>query len=64
MKNSQSVEIQIEDETYYEVKLLLPIVYRGRTLSPMAKNTLLGKMLKTLPEGAIASADPVKTSLS
>jgi len=59
MENSQGIKIKIDDEKYYEVKLLLPVIYRGRTLSPMAKNTILGKMLKNLPEGAIAHADPV-----
>jgi len=59
MKNSEGIKIKIEDESYYEVTLAKAIAFKGRILSPIAKNTMKGVMLKTLPEDAIADVKPV-----
>jgi len=59
MKNKQGVKIKIEDEAYYEVTLARAISFKGRILSPIAKNTMKGAMLKTLSEDAIADVEPI-----
>jgi len=59
MKNAEGIKVKIDDESYYEVTLAKAIAFKGRILSPIAKNTMKGAMLKTLPEDAIADVKPI-----
>jgi|GEM_PF-6846674 len=59
MKNAQGIKIKIDDEAYYEVTLAKAVAFKGRILSPIAKNTIKGAMLKTLPEDAVSHVEPI-----
>jgi len=59
MKNAEGIKIKIEDERYYEVTLARAVAFKGRILSPIAKNIIKGAMLKHLSEDAIADVKPV-----
>jgi len=60
MKNAQGIKVKIEDEGYYEVTLARAVAFKGRILSPIAKNTMKGVMLKQLPEDAVTHVEPIQ----
>lgn len=50
---------QYDPERQYEVTLSKPVKRKGRTLSPMHRHTVTGKVLTDLPPEAIADVKPL-----
>lgn len=50
---------QFEPERLYEVALAKPVKRKGRTLSPMHRHTMKGKILMDLPPEAVANVKPL-----
>lgn len=48
-----------EAEARYEVRLIKPVVRKGRTLSPMSRHVLTGKVLNEIPPEAIGNVQPL-----
>lgn len=43
----------------YEVQLVKPVQRKGRTLSPMNRHVLTGKVLNEIPSEAIGNVQPL-----
>lgn len=48
-----------EPEARYEVRLVKPVKRKGRTLSPMHRHVLTGKVLNEIPSEAVGNVQPL-----
>lgn len=48
-----------EPDARYEVRLIKPVKRKGRTLSPMSRHVLTGKVLNEIPSEAVGNVQPL-----
>lgn len=58
-KKSQEVSPPYEADARYKVQLVKPVTRKGRTLSPMNRHVLTGKVLNEIPMEAIGNVQPL-----